>query len=92
MEKESYEVNSDPEAHQLPSYANDRKGSVLGEAVDLYGNVQTAEHVIPTFDAYHLLFANLIRSSLVWICRARPEKQAHPVHRPWRNDWHRSLS
>ncbi|KAF2239267.1 hypothetical protein EV356DRAFT_515477 [Viridothelium virens] len=45
MEKDGYAVTTDPESPPPPpNYANDRKGSVLGEAADLYGSVQTAEH------------------------------------------------
>ncbi|KAL9095556.1 MAG: hypothetical protein Q9165_001988 [Trypethelium subeluteriae] len=45
MEKDGYAVNTDPESPPPPpTYNNDRKGSVLGEAADLYGSVQTAEH------------------------------------------------
>ncbi|KAI9700548.1 MAG: hypothetical protein M1820_006702 [Bogoriella megaspora] len=42
-EKVDYDVHSDPESPQLPNYGNERKGSVLGEAADLYGDVATAE-------------------------------------------------
>lgn len=53
MEKDQYAVNADPESPQLPSYVNDRKGSVLGEAADLYGNVQVAEQVSDVNCANH---------------------------------------
>ena len=67
MEKDNYDISADAESSPVPDYAHDRKGSVLGEAADLYGNTQVAEQVCQS-----CLMNKEAResdlSTLVWIC------------------------
>jgi hypothetical protein len=65
------------------------KGNNIGEAADIYGDIQTAEEYGYVSRGYASILDEIIGRMLLTI--TQPQITPHSVHCPRRYHWHRSL-